>query len=109
MDCSLPGSSVHGILQARILEWVAISFSRGSFQPRDRTRVSCSAGRRFTTCATREDKLKGQTDKSTTRGGEIEKERNRVREKETQREDRERGPETQSQSKGDGGSLVLRG
>ena len=37
MDCSLPGSSVHGILQARILEWVAISFSRGSSRPRDRT------------------------------------------------------------------------
>ena len=35
MDCSPPGSSVHGILQARILEWVAISFSRGSSQPRD--------------------------------------------------------------------------
>ena len=35
MDCSLPGSSVHGILQARLLEWVAISFSRGSSQPRD--------------------------------------------------------------------------
>ena len=35
MDCSLPGSSVHGILQARILEWVAISFSRGSSQPRE--------------------------------------------------------------------------
>ena len=40
MDCSLPGSSVHGILQARILEWVAISFSRGSSQPRDRTHIS---------------------------------------------------------------------
>ena len=38
MDCSLPASSVHGILQARILEWVAISFSRGSSQPRDQTR-----------------------------------------------------------------------
>ena len=37
MDCSLPGSSVHGILQAGILEWVAIPFSRGSSQPRDRT------------------------------------------------------------------------
>ena len=47
MDCSPPGSSVHGILQARILEWVAISFSRGSSQPRDRTWVSCIAGRRF--------------------------------------------------------------
>ena len=35
MDCSLPGSSLHGILQARVLEWVAISFSRGSSQPRD--------------------------------------------------------------------------
>ena len=40
MDCSLPGSSVQGILQARILEWVAISFSRGSSQPRDWTGVS---------------------------------------------------------------------
>ena len=40
MDCSPPGSSVHGIFQARILEWVAISFSRGSSQPRDRTSIS---------------------------------------------------------------------
>ena len=39
--CSLPGSSVHGISQARILEWVVISFSRGSSQPRDGTQVSC--------------------------------------------------------------------
>ena len=39
MDCSLPGSSVHRIFQARVLEWVAISFSRGSSQPRDRTQV----------------------------------------------------------------------
>ena len=47
MGCSPPGSSVHGILQARILEWVAISFSRGSSRPRDRTQVSHIAGRRF--------------------------------------------------------------
>ena len=40
MECSLPGSSVHGFLQARILEWVAISSSTGSSQLRDRTRVS---------------------------------------------------------------------
>ena len=40
MDCNPPGSSVHGILQARILEWVAISFSRGSSGTRDQTRVS---------------------------------------------------------------------
>ena len=40
-DCSLPGLSVHGIFQARILEWVAISYSRGCFQPRDQTQVSC--------------------------------------------------------------------
>ena len=45
MDCSLPGSSVHGTLQVRILEWVAIHFSRGSSQPCDRTQVSCIAGR----------------------------------------------------------------
>ena len=54
MDCSLPGSSVHGIFQARILEWVAISFSRRSSWPRDWTRVSRIAGRRFTMWATRE-------------------------------------------------------
>ena len=48
MDCSLPGSSVHRIFQARVLEWGAISFSRGSSQPRDRTQVSCTAGRCFT-------------------------------------------------------------
>ena len=45
MGCSLPGSSVHGILQARVLEWGATSFSRGSSQPRDRTRVSRIGGR----------------------------------------------------------------
>ena len=48
VDCSLLGSSVHGILQTRILEWVAIPFSRGSFQPRDWTQVSYIAGRFFT-------------------------------------------------------------
>ena len=48
IDCSLSDSSVCRILQARILEQIAISFSRGSSQPRDRTRVSCMAGRFFT-------------------------------------------------------------
>ena len=48
MDCSLPGSSVHGSLQARILEWVVIPFSRGSSQPRDWTWVFCITGRFFT-------------------------------------------------------------
>ena len=48
MDCNPPGSSVHGILQARRLEWVAISSSRGSSQPRDQIQVSCSAGGFFT-------------------------------------------------------------
>ena len=52
MDCSLPGSSVYRIFQARGLEWVAISFSRGSSQPRDWTQVSHSAGRCFTVWAT---------------------------------------------------------
>ena len=56
MDYILPGSSVHGILQARTLEWVAISFSRGSSQPRNQTRVSCIAGRFFTNWAMREYK-----------------------------------------------------
>ena len=54
MDCSLPGSSVHGIFQARVLERVAISFSRGSSRPRDQTWVSHVAGRCFTLWATRE-------------------------------------------------------
>ena len=54
MDCSAPGFFVHGIFQARILGWAAIYFSRGSFQPRDRTLVSCTAERRFTVWATRE-------------------------------------------------------
>ena len=54
MDHSLPGSFAHGILQARILEWVAISSSRGSSQPRDQTQISCIAGRFFTFWATRE-------------------------------------------------------
>ena len=54
MDCSLPDSSLQGIFQARVLEWVAISFSMGSSQPRDWTQVSCIAGRQFTTWATRE-------------------------------------------------------
>ena len=54
MDCSLPGSSVHGIIQAKILEWVAISFARGSSQPRDRIQVSCIAGRCFNLWATSE-------------------------------------------------------
>ena len=57
MDYSLPASSVYGILQARILEWVAIPFSRGSSQPRDRTQISCIAGRFFTILATREAPL----------------------------------------------------
>ena len=48
MDSSLPGSSVHGILQARIPEWAAIPFFRGSSQPKDQTQASCIAGRFFT-------------------------------------------------------------
>ena len=48
MDCSLSGSSIHGIFQARMLEWISISFSRGPFHPRNRTQVSRIAGRRFT-------------------------------------------------------------
>ena len=53
-DCDLPGSSVHGIFQARVLEWVAVCFSRGSSQPRDQTWVSRIVGRCFTIWATRE-------------------------------------------------------
>ena len=54
MDYSLPGSSLHGIFQARILEWVDISFSRRSSQPRDWTQVSHIVGKGFTVWANRE-------------------------------------------------------
>ena len=54
MDYSLPGSSVIKILQARILEWIAIPFSRGFFQPRDQTWVTCITGKFSTLSATRE-------------------------------------------------------
>ena len=54
IDCSLPASSVHGISLGRILEWVAISFSRGSSWPRDQTQVSHIVGRCFTVWATKE-------------------------------------------------------
>ena len=57
MDCSLPGSSAHEILQARILEWVAIPFSKTSFQARDQTQVFYTEGRFFTIWATREDPI----------------------------------------------------
>ena len=57
MDCSLQGSSVHGIFQATVLKWIAISFSRGSSQPRDWTWVSRIVGRRFTIWTTREGVL----------------------------------------------------
>ena len=58
MVCSLQRSSIHGIFQARTLEWVAIYFSKGSSQPRDRTRVSGIVGRRFTIWGTTEIHLR---------------------------------------------------
>ena len=67
-DCSLPGSSIHGIFQARVLEWVAISFSRRSSWPRDWTQVSCVAGRCFTFWATREAR-KPRSDYTSRRSG----------------------------------------
>ena len=54
IHCSLPDFSIHGIFQARVLEWVAFSFSRGSSRPRDQTQVFCIVGRRFTLWVTRE-------------------------------------------------------
>ena len=60
-DCSPPGSSVHGILQARILEWVAIPFSRGSSQPRDQSRVYCIASKVFTVWTIKEALAIGQS------------------------------------------------
>ena len=60
VDCRPPGPSVHGILQARILEWVAISFSRGSFWLRDWIQVSHIVGRFFTVWATREAQARAE-------------------------------------------------
>ena len=61
VDCSLPGSSVHGIFQARVLEWGAISFSRGSSQTQDWTLVSRTEGRCFTVWAAREALVNGSS------------------------------------------------
>ena len=60
MDGGLPSSSIHGIFQARILEWIAIPFSRGSSQLRDQTWVSCIADRLFTLLTTREAPIKNK-------------------------------------------------
>ena len=59
MNCSLLGLSVYGDSPGKILEWVAMPSSRGSFPPRDGTRISCIAGRFFTIWATREDPVRG--------------------------------------------------
>ena len=59
MNCRPPGSSVHGIFQARVLEWVTISFSRGSSLPRDRTQVSHIVSRHLTVWATKQVKWSG--------------------------------------------------
>ena len=67
MDCSLPGFSDHGIFQARVLEWGAISFSRGSSRPWDQTRVSRIVGRCFTLWATRD--AFGELEESEAEGG----------------------------------------
>ena len=69
LDCSPPGSSVHGILQPRILKWVAIPFSRGSSQPRERTQVPCIAGGFFTTSATWEARSNSSLENSLEEGG----------------------------------------
>ena len=61
MDCSLWGSSIHGIVQARVLEWVVISFSKVSSQPRDQTHISHIAGRHFTIWTNREDKIESES------------------------------------------------
>ena len=61
-DCSLPGSSVHGIFHAIVLEWIAIAFSRGSSQPRDQTQVYLIVDRHFTVWATLKEYLNQNTE-----------------------------------------------
>ena len=60
MDCSLPGFSVHAIFQARVLEWVAISFSRGSYPPRDQDQVSRIVGRLFNRLSHQGSRMHGE-------------------------------------------------
>ena len=71
MDCSSPGSSVHGISQVRILEWVAISFSGGSSWPRDRTWVSCIGRQILYHWATREGPPHGLWDLNSPQGSNL--------------------------------------
>ena len=61
MNCSSPGSSLHGIFQTRVLEWVAIPFSRGSSRPRDRAHVSCTSCTLFHWGASGTSQPQGQT------------------------------------------------
>ena len=61
IDCSPPGSSVHGVIQATILDWIAISFSKGSSSLRDQTSVSCIVGRFFTIEPPRLYRIQGRT------------------------------------------------
>ena len=77
MDCGPPHSSVHGILHARILEWVAMPSSRGSSQPTDQTQVSCIAGGFFTVWATKKVKL-SSTGHSSTMGKRMKPGRNYI-------------------------------
>ena len=69
-DCNPPGSSIHGILQARVPEWVAIAFFRGSSWPRDRTQISHIEGRHFTIWATRDNSCSSDLKCSGNRGEE---------------------------------------
>ena len=78
MDCSLPSSSLHGILQARVLEWGVISFSRGSSLPRDWTQVSSISGRHFNLWATREVYGHSNLHQTSSQGHQMNREKNKV-------------------------------
>ena len=73
-DCSPPGFSFHGILQVRILQWVAIPFSRGSSRPKDQSQVSCITGRFFNSLSNQRRPIslkRVQMSKQDTSGGRI--------------------------------------
>ena len=106
MEYSPPGSSVHGIFQARILEWVAISFSRGSSQPRDRTQLFHIAGRCLNLWATREAQEIGQRKTNTIWSLLHMKSKNQLIQKKSKFRYREQTGGCQRLRVGDGGSRL---
>ena len=100
MDCSPPGSSIHGISQARILEWVAISFSRGSFWPRDWTHISFIGRQILYHWATWKAKIEGYNFQITEKNG-LKKEEKVKKKKEVKEKEKKENTVGQIESRGE--------